>query len=117
MIGITQSKLSRTETAKFRADLGVVRRWLEATGTGSAETERILALAEVAATQITEYQTLFRRTLLTKQRSLLAQESAAVRIRHFQPFQIPGPMQTPGYARVALLSIRMQRAGLEDATA
>lgn len=117
MIGITQSKLSRTETAKFRADLGVVRRWLEATGTGPADSERILALAEEAATQITEYQALFRRTLLTKQRSLLAQESAAVRIRHFQPFQIPGPMQSPRYARFALLSIRMQRAGLAEAVA
>lgn len=116
-IGITQSKLSRTETAKFRPDLGVVRRWLEATRTGPADRERILALAEEAATQIAEYQTLFRRTLATKQRSLLAQEAQAGRIRHFQPFQIPGPMQTPRYARVALLSIRLQQAGLEEAVA
>jgi len=116
-IGITQSKLSRTETAKFRPDLAVVRRWLEATGTGPAESERILGLAEDAATQIAEYQTLFRRTLVTKQRSLLAQEAQAERIRNFQPFQIPGPMQTPRYARVALLSIRLQQAGLEEAVA
>ena len=116
-IGITQSKLSRTETAKFRPDLAVVRRWLEATGTGPAERERILALAEEAATQIAEYQTLFRRTLVTKQRSLLAQEAQAERIRNFQPFQIPGPMQTPRYARVAMLSIRMQQTGLEEAVA
>lgn len=114
-IGITQSKLSRTETAKFRPDLEVVRRWLEATRTRAAERRRILALAEEAATQISEYQTLFRRTLLTKQRSLLAQQAAAERIRHFQPFQIPGPMQTPRHARFALLSIRLQQKGLEEA--
>lgn len=114
-IGITQSKVSRTETAKFRPDLGMVRRWLEATGTGGAERDRILALAEQAATQIAEYRTLFRGSLLPLQRSLLQQEEAAARIRHFQPFQIPGPMQTPRYARAALLSLRLQRAGLEEA--
>jgi len=116
-IGITQSKLSRTETAKFRPDLEVVRRWLDATGTGGDDRDRILALAEEAATQIAEYRTLFRRTLLTKQRSLLAQQDEAGRIRHFQPFQIPGPMQTPRYARLAMLSTQLQQAGVEEAVA
>lgn len=116
LIGITQSKVSRTETAKFRPDVGVIRRWLDATETTGADRDRILSLAEDAATEIAEYRTIFRGSLLTAQDALIRQDAAARRIRHFQPFQIPGPIHTPSYARNALLSGRMHdETGLDEA--
>jgi transcriptional regulator with XRE-family HTH domain len=118
LIGVTQSKVSRTETAKFRPDIHVIRRWLDMTDTAAADKERILALAEDAATEIAEYRTIFRGSLLTGQQALIQQDAAAQRVRHFQPFQIPGPLQTPSYARNALLAGRMQdETGLDEAIA
>jgi len=116
IIGVTQSKISRTETAKYRPDIDVIRRWLDATQTVGKDRQRILALAEDAATEIAEYRTIFRGSLLKTQQDLIHQDAAARRIRHFQPFQIPGPMHTESYARNALLSSRMHdEAGLEEA--
>jgi transcriptional regulator with XRE-family HTH domain len=115
-IGTTQSKISRTETAKFRPDISTVQRWLDATGTESHDRKRILQLAEDAATDIAEYRTLFRGSLLTAQVSLIQQDGDAHSIRHFQPFQIPGPLHTSQYARNALLAGRANdETGLEEA--
>ncbi|MFI6294592.1 helix-turn-helix domain-containing protein [Nonomuraea sp. NPDC050790] len=44
-IGISQSYVSRMETARCRASPEVVRRWLDATGTSEAEREDLLSLA------------------------------------------------------------------------
>jgi transcriptional regulator with XRE-family HTH domain len=116
IIGTTQSKISRTETAKFRPDIDMVQRWIDATGTESDDQRRILRLAEEATTEVAEYRTLFRGSLLTGQTSLIGQDQAAASIRHFQPFQIPGPLHTPQYARNALLAGRMDdETGLEEA--
>jgi transcriptional regulator with XRE-family HTH domain len=116
LIGVTQSKISRTETAKYRPDIGVIRRWLDATQMSGETRERILALAEDAATEIAEYRTVFRGSLLKAQQDLIQQDAAARSIRHFQPFQIPGPMHTEFFARNALLSTRMHdEVGLEEA--
>jgi transcriptional regulator with XRE-family HTH domain len=118
LIDISQSKISRTETARFRPNLEVVRRWLDATNTEPADRERIVALAHEAATEIAEYRTIFRGTLVNAQRALIVQDAVAKRIRHFQPFMIPGPLQTERYARVALLVHRYHdEAGLEEAVA
>lgn len=114
-LGTTQSKVSRTENGVFRPDLDVVRRWLEITATGPAEAEQILKLADDAATEIAEYRDIFRGSLANSQRALISQDANARRILHFQPFQIPGPMQTEAYARNALLASRMDETGLEEA--
>ena len=115
LLETTQSKVSRTENGVFRPDLNVVRRWLEITATGPAETEQILKLADTAATEIAEYRDIFRGSLANSQRALIAQDANANRILHFQPFQIPGPMQTEAYARNALLAARTDEAGLDEA--
>lgn len=115
LLGTTQSKVSRTENGVFRPDLDVVRRWLEITATGPAETEQILKLADAAATEIAEYRDIFRGSLANSQRALISQDASARRILHFQPFQIPGPMQTEAYARNALLASRVDETGLEEA--
>jgi len=116
VLGITQSKVSRLETAKYRVDLDVVRQWLDATDADDQTRARVLKLAEQAATEVAEYRSIFRGSLFTAQQNLIQQESAASRIRHFQPFQIPGPFQTAAYARIALQSGRAQEvAGLDAA--
>ena len=105
MIGITQSKVSRTETAKFRPDMPVIKKWLRATKTSLFDSERILALAQEAATEIPEYRTIFRGSLLSAKREAQAQDTAAVSIRHFSLLQIPEPFQTRRYAQLALTSL------------
>ena len=105
MIGITQSKVSRTETAKFRPDMPVIKKWLRATKTSLFDSERILALAQEAATEIPEYRTIFRGSLLSARREAQAQDAAAIGIRHFSLVQIPEPFQTRRYAQLALSSV------------
>jgi len=118
LIGISQSRVSRTETARFRIDLDAVGRWLDATRADARTRKRLLALAQEASTEVAEYRTIFRGSLFNAQQALIHQEAAARRIRHFQPFQIPGPFQTPAYARVALQSGRVRDlAGLDEAVA
>src|SRR5439155_11115811 len=93
-----------------------VRRWLDATGADEATRSRVLALAEEAATEVAEYRSIFRGSLFNAQTALIQQEAAARRLRHFQPYQIPGPFQTAAYARVALQSGQVQDlAGLDEA--
>ncbi len=118
LMGISQSRVSRLETAKFRVDLAVVRRWLDATNADEQTRTRVLALAEEAVTEIAEYRSIFRGSLFNAQQALIAQEAAASRIRHFQPFQIPGPLQTAAYARIALRPGRADElVGLDKAVA
>jgi transcriptional regulator with XRE-family HTH domain len=118
VMGISQSRVSRLETAKFRVDLAVVRRWLDATEADEQTRTRVLKLAEEAVTEIAEYRSIFRGSLFNAQQALIAQEAAALRVRHFQPFQIPGPLQTATYARIALQSGRADElVGLDEAVA
>lgn len=102
MIGITQSKVSRTETAKFRPDMPVIKKWLRATKTSVFDTDRILALAQEAATEIPEYRTIFRGSLLSAKREAQPSDSAALLIRHFSLLQIPEPFQTRRYAQLGI---------------
>ncbi len=115
---VSQSRVSRLETAKFRVDLDIVRRWLDVTNVDEPTRTRILALAREAATEVAEYRSIFRGSLFNAQQALIQQEAEARRLRHFQPYQIPGPFQTAAYARVALQSGRVQDlAGLDEAVA
>lgn len=118
LIGVSQSRVSRTETARFRVDLDVVNRWLDATRANAKTRKRLIALAQEAATEVAEYRTIFRGSLFNAQQALIQQEAVARRLRHFQPFQIPGPFQTSAYARIALQAGRVQDlAGLDEAVA
>jgi hypothetical protein len=117
-MGVSQSRVSRLETAKYRVDLEIVQRWLAATKADKVTRDRVLALAREAATEVAEYRSIFRGSLFNAQQALIQQEVAARRLRHFQPYQIPGPFQTATYARVALQSGRVQDlAGLDEAVA
>ena len=45
-IGTSQSRVSRTETARYRADLDMVRRWLDATDADAETRRRLWAMGE-----------------------------------------------------------------------
>ena len=116
VLGLSQSRVSRMETARFRAGLAEVEGWLDATGADDLTRRRVLALAAEAATEVAEYRSIFRGSLFTAQKALLGQDAVAELIRHFQPFQIPGPFQTAAYARVALQAGRVtDLSGLDEA--
>jgi transcriptional regulator with XRE-family HTH domain len=117
-IGTSQSRVSRTETARYRADLEMVRRWLDATDADTGTRDRLRELADDALVEATTYRLIFRGSLATEQQARIRQDSSAVRLRHFQPFMIPGPLQTAAFARAALLAARVaDETGIDEAVA
>jgi transcriptional regulator with XRE-family HTH domain len=117
-IGATQSRVSRTETARYRAGLDMVRRWLDATGADEETSARLLDLADDALVEVASYRSIFRGSLAVEQQARIRQDAAATRLRHFQPFMIPGPLHTATYARAALLAARVaDETGIDEAVA
>jgi transcriptional regulator with XRE-family HTH domain len=117
-IGTNQSRVSRTELAKFRASLDMVRKWLDVTGASEAERQELLEMAEQSLVEMESYRYIFRGSLDTGQQIALQQEDVSARIRHFQPFMIPGLLQTPAYARAVLTAGRVaDETGLDEAVA
>jgi transcriptional regulator with XRE-family HTH domain len=117
-IGISQSRVSRTELAKFKIRLDTVHRWLDATGADEQTRAEILALAEQTLVRMESYRSIFRGSIATGQRIALEQEEASARIRHFQPFMIPGLLQSERYAAAVLRSGRDEgETGLAEAVA
>ncbi|MGL5823732.1 MAG: DUF5753 domain-containing protein [Nocardioides sp.] len=62
----------------------------------------LVALAEEALTELSEWQAVYKGSVAAHQRELMATDQAAKGIRHFQPSLIPGPFQTADYARAAI---------------
>jgi len=117
-IGTSQSRVSRTETARYRADLDMVRRWLDVTGADEDTRARLLDLADDALVEVATYRSIFRGSLAAEQQARIRQDAAAARLRHFQPFMIPGPLHTPTYARAALHAARVaDEADIDEAVA
>jgi hypothetical protein len=67
-----------------------------------AETDDLLKLAEGALTELSEWQAVLKGSLAGRQRELMATDRVAREIRHFQPYLVPGPFQSPSYARAAI---------------
>src|SRR5205807_766953 len=113
------------ETAKYRVDLDTVQRWLDVTDADEATRDRVLALAREAATEVAEYRSIFRGSLFNAQQALIQQEAAAGRLRHFQPYQIPGPFHTTEFrdpaestiVQVELPAVEMTFTGADDLAA
>jgi transcriptional regulator with XRE-family HTH domain len=117
-IGTSQSRVSRTETARFRADVEMVRRWLDATGADDDTRRELLGLADEALVEVAAYRSIFRGSMATAQQALIRQDAAATCLRQFQPFMIPGPLQTAKFARSALIAARVDdETGIDEAVA
>jgi transcriptional regulator with XRE-family HTH domain len=108
-LGLSQAKVSRMETGRYRPDMDVVRAWLNVVGSEGAERERLIALAEAAQTDIIGWRGFFRGTITAGQRRLIRQDAVAWRIRQLEQFEVPGPFQTAEYARQAVIA-----TGLDD---
>jgi transcriptional regulator with XRE-family HTH domain len=117
-IGTSQSRVSRTETARYRADLAMVRRWLDATDADEETRTRLLGLADDALVEVAAYRSIFRGSMASEQQARIRQDATATSLRHFQPFMIPGPLQTAKFARAALLAARVaDETGIDEAVA
>ena len=105
LVGVSQAKISRIETgATARPALDIVTRWLDAVRASEADRSVVLELAGSVLTEVSSWQALHRGTLENRQRQLMDLDADASQIRHFQPFLIPGPMQTAEYARAVITS-------------
>lgn len=106
-VGISQAKVSRIETVvTARPAMDVIARWLDAVEAAREDRERVMALAEAVVTDISSWQAIHRGSLEDRQRQLLELDELASHIRHFQPFLVPGPFQTPEYAHAVIESSR-----------
>jgi len=96
----------------------MVRRWLEATDADEETGARLLDLADDALVEVAAYRSIFRGSMATEQQARIRQDAAATHLRHFQPFMIPGPLQTQKFARAALLAARVaDESGIDEAVA
>jgi transcriptional regulator with XRE-family HTH domain len=98
LIDISQSKVSRIESGSTLPSVRQVAAWVEAVG-GSAETRaRLTEFTEAAFAEVQAWRT------ATPSRAVLqsevqAREASARIVRVFQPFLVPGMLQTAEYAR------------------
>lgn len=106
-VGISQAKVSRIETnVTARPAMDVIARWLDVVEAKAEDRDRVMALAEAVVTDISSWQAIHRGSLEDRQRQLLELDELASNIRHFQPFMVPGPIQTAEYAHAVIESTR-----------
>jgi transcriptional regulator with XRE-family HTH domain len=97
-IGISQSKVSRIEAGGALPSIAEVTAWTRAVGAPD-ETQKLLAtLTDAARTEVDTWQEALegRPHLQDDVREL---EATAHRTRSFQPYLVPGLLQTPDYAQ------------------
>lgn len=97
-LGWSQSKVSRIESARVRAEVEDVCRLLELYEVAAADRSAALQLAEEAAGPASEWRNSSRAGLSRRQQDFVAFEATASAITHYQPTLIPGPLQTRDYA-------------------
>lgn len=97
-ISVSQSKVSRIESAATMPSAPAVDAWLDAVGADEDTRAKLAALTEAAFTEVQAW----RIALSTHgqlQTEIGRREALAQRIRMFQPSMIPGLLQTAEYAR------------------
>ncbi len=107
LLEIGQATVSRMETGQVRPSIETVRRWLSATRAPRDVRTRVLQLAEDAQVEVSGWRSVFRGGMAPQQRAMHAFDEAAIAIRHFQPFMIPGYFQPAEYAKAAILGFRL----------
>ena len=100
-LGWSQAKISRMETGSTRVVVADVEKFLAGVGASPADRERVLALAEKAASVRSSYQSEYRWGP-AERRNLAGLLKSTEQILIYQPVFVPEPLQTPEYARQAL---------------
>ena len=96
---ISQSRVSRIELGQQLAAPAVVDGWVRVTRAPDGEREKLLDLAETAATDTVSWRRAMARGLVKLQEDSLQLEASAATILNFQIAGIPGLLQVPEYAR------------------
>jgi transcriptional regulator with XRE-family HTH domain len=107
------SKLSRIENGRSRADLGDVLDLLDTYGVRGPERDELVAITREAGNSrawLRAYP-----VMTASQRRYAELESGCVELHEHTPAVVPGLLQTPGYARVRICSVRRLWAGVTDA--
>lgn len=106
---MSQSKLSKIETAKLAPSATDVERILSAIGVSADARHEYMEAAREAATETTAWRHLKRAGAHKGQKALQALDAQMSLLRLFQPALVPGLLQTPEYVRAILA-----RHGLGD---
>jgi hypothetical protein len=101
MLGWSESKVSRLETARIGLTMAGAVEFVEALGVEGEERENLLALAEDAANTRGWWHA-YRSVITTEQRMVADVEAGATHIRHYASVLLPGLLQTPAYTRHTL---------------
>lgn len=107
-VGSSQSAVSRMQAGSAPISLPVVLAWAEATGATEDETADLRRLLDQALTLVTPIQhDLSAEEFAEGQRQIRIDfEATSNAITSFQPFFIPGLLQTPAYARQVFATFR-----------
>lgn len=98
-LGWHQSKVSRIEAARNLARLEDVAALADALNLTNANRGELLRLAEASLGAPESRRNSSRAGLTRRQQDFIALEASASVIAHYQPFLLPGYLQTPEYAR------------------
>jgi hypothetical protein len=108
-VGMSQAKISRLETGAVAPEPADVRLLAEALQMPSAETDRVVDLAEHVGNQLIDWIPAGS-DLANLQRHIGEVEAAAREMRVFQPAVVPGLMQTSEYARAIMSDLTAAEA-------
>jgi transcriptional regulator with XRE-family HTH domain len=101
LVEMSQPKISRLENGVGLPDPADVERVARALDASEAVVRHLVDLAEHAQNRMTDWRA-FTVSLAGRQRSVGDMESEAMTLRVFQPFIVPGLLQTSDYARAVL---------------
>jgi transcriptional regulator with XRE-family HTH domain len=106
------SKLSRLENGRSRPDPDDIATLLELYGAGAELREDLLSIAREAGDM---RGWLKRYPVMTPQQRTFAElEAGCAEIREYNPVLVPGLLQTPGYARLRIVSAHLVESGAGD---
>jgi len=98
-VGISQTSVSRLETALSPPSVAIVEAWSDVVHASAEERADLVDLARIVAVEVESWKEAAQRGLAGLQRDVQALEAAAVSIRSYSPVVIPGLLQTSDYAR------------------
>ncbi|MEV0650044.1 helix-turn-helix transcriptional regulator [Phytomonospora sp. NPDC050363] len=107
-LNTSQPRISRLMGASGGAAFTqeILERWLQLVGASPEEWDRALALLGRVQTDVSSWQTVLGGSMAPVQEDILTLDRAATGIRHFQPFQVPGPFHNTEYAQAAFRAMR-----------